>query len=376
MAPTSDTSLALAHDYLLTMRGAERTFAEMAACWPEAPVYTLLYDGAEMEGRFAGRDVRTSGLQRLGANQRTFRYLLPFYPGATERLPVADYDVLVSSSSAFAHGLRPGPGAIHVCYCHSPFRYAWFEQERALEETPAPGRPLMRRTLKRIRAWDLEAAGRVTRYVANARITQERIEQLYGVESEIVHPPVEVERFSIGRPENFLLFVGQIVPHKRVEVALKAAELAGRPIKIVGEGPDLPRLRELYDRPGVEFLGNVSDSRLTDLYSRCIALVVPNIEEFGIAAVEAQAAGRPVVAVKRGGVRETVVDGVSGALVDGEDAAALAAPLYDLDFDRFDPRAIRANAERFSAASFRRNFTGLVDRYVAEHGATRAGAVS
>jgi glycosyltransferase involved in cell wall biosynthesis len=376
VARTSDTSVALAHDYLLTMRGAERTFAEMAACWPTAPIYTLLYDEEAMRDGFAGREVRTSGLQRLGANQRNFRYLLPFFPGATERLPVGEYDVLVSSSSAFAHGLRPGPGAIHVCYCHSPFRYAWFEQERALEETPSLGRPVMRRTLKRIREWDLEAAGRVTRYVANARITQERIAELYGVEAEIVHPPVEVERFAIGRPENFLLFVGQIVPHKRVEVALKAAELANRPIKIVGEGPDLARLRELYDRPDVEFLGNVSDTRLTDLYSRCIALVVPNIEEFGIAAVEAQAAGRPVVAIDRGGVRETVVDGVTGVLVDGEDAAALAAPLYDLDFESFDPQAIRANAERFSAASFRQNFKGLVDRYVGRHDATPMGAMN
>jgi glycosyltransferase involved in cell wall biosynthesis len=376
VAPTSVTSLALAHDYLLTMRGAERTFAEIAACWPTAPIYTLLYDEEEVADGFAGRAVHTSSLQRLGTNQRSFRYLLPFFPTAAERLRVDGYDVVVSSSSAFAHGLRPDPGALHVCYCHSPFRYAWFERERALEEAPQLGRPLIRRTLKRIRAWDLEAAGRVTRYVANARITQERIEQLYGVEAEIVHPPVAVERFSIGKPEDFLLFVGQIVPHKRVEVALKAAKLAGKPIKVVGEGPDLLRLQELYGGPDVEFLGNVSDSRLTDLYARCIALVVPNIEEFGIAAVEAQASGRPVVAVNRGGVRETVVDGETGVLVDGEDAAALAAPLYDLNFDSFDPQAIRAHAERFSAASFRERFKALVDRYAEEHETTHSGAVA
>jgi glycosyltransferase involved in cell wall biosynthesis len=366
VAPTSSTSLALAHDYLLTMRGAERTFAEIAACWPAAPIYTLLYDSDAVADGFAGREVHTSRLQRLGAGQRSFRYLLPFFPSAAERLPVGGYDVLVSSSSAFAHGLRPGPGALHVCYCHSPFRYAWFEQERALAEAPRPARPLMRRTLKRIRAWDLEAAGRVSRYVANARITQERIEQLYGVEAEIVHPPVSVERFTIGAPEDFLLFVGQIVPHKRVEVALKAAQLAGRPIKVVGDGPDRARLEELYGGPDVEFLGSVSDSRLTDLYARCIALVVPNIEEFGIAAVEAQAAGRPVIAVNRGGVRETVVDGETGVLVDGEDAAALAEPLHDLDFARFDPRTIRANADRFSATNFRLQFKALVDRCTTE----------
>jgi glycosyltransferase involved in cell wall biosynthesis len=371
VAPTSSSSLALAHDYLLTMRGAERTFAEIAACWPAAPIYTLLYDEEAMAAGFEGRDVHSSRLQRLGAGQRRFRYLLPLFPKAVERLPVRDYDVVVTSSSAFAHGLRPGPGALQVCYCHSPFRYVWFERERALEECPRPARPLMRRTLQRIRAWDLEAAGRVSRYVANARITQERIEQLYGVESEIVHPPVAVERFAIGEPEDFLLFVGQIVPHKRVEVALAAARLAGRPIKVVGEGPDLPRLEQLYDGSDVEFLGSVTDSRLTDLYARCIALVVPNIEEFGIAAVEAQAAGRPVVAVNRGGVRETVVDGETGILVDGEDAVALAEPLHDLDFSRFDSKAIRANAERFSASSFRRRFKDLVDRYAGEHEAVR-----
>jgi glycosyltransferase involved in cell wall biosynthesis len=349
------------------MRGAERTFAEIAACWPTAPIYTLLYDEAAVANGFVGREVHTSGLQRLGSNQATFRYLLPFFPSAVERLRVGDYDVVVTSSSAFAHGIRPGPRALQVCYCHSPFRYAWFEHERALEECPRPGRPLLNRTLRRIRRWDLDAAGRVTRYVANSRITQERIADLYGVESEIVHPPVEVERFAIGKPEDFFLFVGQIVPHKRVEVALEAARLAGRPIKVVGEGPDLARLQELYAAPEVEFLGNVSDSRLTDLYSRCIALVVPNIEEFGIAAVEAQASGRPVVALNRGGVRETVVDGTTGILVDREDPVSLAEALRDVDFGGFDPELIRAHAETFSAASFRASFKGLVDRYAEEH---------
>lgn len=368
MAPTSNGSLALAHDYLLVMRGAERTFAEIAACWPDAPIYTLLYDAEAMGDAFAGHDVHTSGLQRLGARQRSFRYLLPFFPRAVERLPVQPYETLVTSSSAFAHGLRPRPGGLQICYCHSPFRYAWFEQERAEAEAPRLARPLMKAILKRNRAWDLEAAGRVDRYIANGRITQERIMELYGVESEIVHPPVVVDRFRPGEPEDFLLFVGQIVPHKRVEVALEAARIAGLPIKIVGEGPDRERLEALYAGLGVEFLGNVSDQRLNDLYARCIALVVPNVEEFGIAAVEAQAAGRPVVAVDRGGARETVISGETGVLVEREDAAALAEALHDTDFDKFDPMRIRANAERFSPAAFRAAFSGLVNRYIEEHG--------
>jgi glycosyltransferase involved in cell wall biosynthesis len=368
--PTS-SPVALAHDYLLVMRGAERTFAQIAACWPEAPIYTLLYDPDAVADGFGDREVHTSYLQRLGAGQRRFRYLLPLFPRAVERLPLAGYEVVVSSSSAFAHGVRPGPGALHVCYCHSPFRYAWFERERAIAEAPRAARPLLRRTLRRVRAWDLGAAGRVTRYVANSGVTRERIEQLYGVEAEIVHPPVAVERFSIGVPEDYVLFVGQIVRHKRVEVAIEAARLAGRPIKIVGDGPDLPRLRELHRNGEVEFHGSVSDGRLADLYARAMALIVPNIEEFGIAAVEAQAAGRPVVAVGEGGVRETVVDGKTGVLVAGEDAAALAAPLREFDFGRFDPAAIRAHAQRFNAASFRDSFKTLVERYAAEHEAAR-----
>ena len=349
------------------MRGAERTFAEIAACWPEAPIYTLLYDADAVASGFAGREVHTSYLQRLGARQRGFRYLLPFFPRAVERLPVRGHDPVVSSSSAFALGVRPDPEALHVCYCHSPFRYAWFERDRALAEAPRITRPLLDRTLGRIRDWDRRAASRVTRFVANSAITQARIEETYGVESEIVHPPVEVERFSIAEPEDYVLFVGQIVRHKRVEVAIEAARTAGRPIKIVGDGPDLPRLRESHPEAEVEFLGGVDDDRLADLYARCVALVVPNVEEFGIAAVEAQAAGRPVVAVGRGGATETVIDGRTGVLVDGEDAAALAEPLRNEDFGRFDPEAIRAHAQGFSAAAFRDRFKTLVERYVKEH---------
>ncbi len=367
MAPTDGTQPGLVHDYLLVPRGAERTFAAIAECWPGAPIYTLLYDQEAVAPLFVhpGADphpVTTSYLQRLGTRQRGFRYLLPLFPRAVERLPVGGHDVLVSSSSAFAHGVRPRPGAVHVCYCHSPFRYAWFERERALAECPPPARPLLKLTLDRFRAWDLKASERVTHYVANSIGTQERIAELYGRESTVIHPPVAVDRFAVGTPEDFLLFVGQIVPHKRVEVAIEAALAAGLPIRIVGAGPDLGRLQATYDRPDVTFLGAVSDAELADLYARCLALVVPNIEEFGIAAVEAQAAGRPVIAVNRGGVRETVLDDVTGVLVDAEDADSLAAALRATDFTGFDSAAIRRHAEEFSTESFQAKMIELVER--------------
>jgi glycosyltransferase involved in cell wall biosynthesis len=366
VAPTNGSQPGLVHDYLLTRRGAERTFAAMAGCWPEAPIYTLLYDRPAMEPLFGPREIETSYLQRLHVGQRGFRYLLPLFPRATEHLDVSGHDLLVSSSSAFAHGVRPRPGAVHVCYCHSPFRYAWFERERALAEVPRPLRPVLARRLDRIRAWDLEASKRVTHYVANSIVTQERIAQIYGRESTVVHPPVAVDHFTVGTPEDYLLFVGQIVPHKRVEVAIEAALAAGLPIRIVGKGPDLPRLRAAYDRPDVTFLGAVSDAERSTLFAGCLALIVPNIEEFGIAAVEAQAAGRPVVAIERGGVRETVVDGVTGVLVDAEDSGSLAEALRDTDFGGFDPAAIRRHAESFSTEAFQRKLVDVVEHAVAK----------
>ena len=344
-------SVGLVHDYLLVMRGAERTFAAMADAWPDARVYTTLYDPVGTEFRFADHEVRTSWLQRLGIRQQGFRRLLPLFPGAVERLPVAQHDVLISSSSAFAHGVRPGPGAVHVCYCHSPFRYAWHERATALAELPRPLRPLANGALERIRRWDLEAQQRVTHYVANSAITRQRIAEHYGRVAPIVHPPVAVERFAglEAEPEDWVLVVCELVAHKRVNLALEAAALAGIAVRVVGEGPERARWEAQY--PGATFLGRVDDDTLTGLYLRARAMVVANVEEFGIAAVEAQAAGRPVLATAAGGALETVVDGETGVLVPGT-VDAFAQALRDVDFGRFDAAAIRENAARFGTAHF------------------------
>lgn len=333
----------------------------MTDCWPANPVYTLLFDSGGTFGRFDERDIHTSYLQRLGVRQRGFRALLPLFPRAVEHLPVQDYEVVISSSSAFAHGIRPGPGAVHVCYCHSPFRYVWHEREQALREMPAVARPLLDLLLRRIRRWDLEASRRVTHYIANAKITRERIARNWGRDATIIHPPVDVDRFSIGTPEDYLLVVTEHVRHKMVDVALAAARRAGRPVKVVGSGPDSDRLRALYG-DYAEFVGRVSDAELTQLYTRALALVVPNVEDFGIAAVEAQAAGRPVVAMNEGGTTETVIDGETGVLVPPGDPDALAEALAETDFGRFDPQRIRNHAQQFSIAAFQRRFTAELER--------------
>jgi glycosyltransferase involved in cell wall biosynthesis len=358
LAAAAMPRLALVHDYLLVLRGAERTFAAMADAWADAPIVTLFYDEAGTEGRFAGRSVTTSPLQRLGVRQRNFRALLPVLPAATRRLNLSGFDCVVSSSSAFAHGVRPASGARHVCYCHSPFRYAWHEQARALSEVPAPLRGPLALALRRHRSFDRAAARAVDRYVANGEITRERIRRFWGRDSDIVHPPVDVERFRIGEPGEHVLFVGELVRHKRPEAAIEAAVAAGRRIKVVGDGPELGRLQARYGREA-EFLGRVGDDELVGLYAEAAALVVPNVEEFGIASVEAQAAGRPVIAVDAGGARETVVPGRTGRLVPDGDAAALAGALRE-DLTRFDPHDIRAHAQRFSRPRFQARLREIV----------------
>jgi glycosyltransferase involved in cell wall biosynthesis len=351
--------IALVHDYLLVLRGAERTFAAMTDVWPDAPIFTLLYDEGGTQGRFAGRSVTTSPLQRLGARQESFRALLPLFPAAVRRLDLSGADCVVSSSSAFAHGVRPPAGAKHLCYCYSPFRYAWHERARALSEVPTPLRPPLAAVLRRHRAFDRRALRTVDRFLATGEIARERIRRFWGRDAEVLHPPVEVERFAIGEPGDHVLFVAELVRHKRPEVAIEAAVAAGRRIKVVGTGPELGRLQERYGGQA-EFLGRVDDAQLARLYSEAAALVVPNVEEFGIAAVEAQASGRPVVAVDAGGVRETVLAGRTGVLVPDGDTEALAGALRG-DLTRFDPLEIRAHAQRFRPESFHTRLREIVD---------------
>ncbi len=367
---SADATTVLAHDYLLVLRGAERVFAQMADMHPGAPILTLLYDEEATGGRFAGHAVRTSPLQRLGAAQHNYRRLLPLLPWAVGRLKAPACEVLLSSSSAFMHGLRAPPGAVHVCYCHAPFRYAWYEQARALSEAPPPMRPALRGVLAAIRRWDLAASRRVDRYVANSRLTQERIARYYGREAEIVYPPVDTERFAPAEPGEQLLIVSELVRHKRLGVALEAARRAGAPIRVAGSGPDHATLARAF--PEAQFLGRVDDAELERLYATARAVLVPSMEEFGITAVEAQAAGRPVIAAAAGGALETVIDGLTGRLVALDDVEAFRAAIEGLDRLGFDQTEARRNAERFSIAAFRRGLNAQVEQALAGRGRREA----
>ena len=356
-APSSPR-VALAHDYLLVMRGAERTFAAIADLYADAPIFTLLYDEQGTDGRFAGRSITTSRLQLLGVDQESFRRLLPLYPRAVERLALPPCDVVLSSSSAFAHGVRAPQGAVHVSYCYTPFRYAWYEEQRALAEIAPPLRLPLRLQLRRMRRWDLAASRRVDAYIAISELSRERIKRYYGREAVVIHPPVETHRFSPGQPGEKLLIVSELVRHKRIHIALEAARRARAPIRVVGSGPERAALQAAY--PEAEFLGRASDADLVELYASAHAVIVPSMEEFGITAVEAQAAGRPVIAAAAGGALETVLEGRTGLLAGLDDADSFAAAIAGLQALDFDPAAAVANAARFSVEAFRRRLSDHV----------------
>jgi glycosyltransferase involved in cell wall biosynthesis len=346
---------ALVHDFLVSVRGADRVFLELCDLWPQADVFTTVYDENGTEGRLAHRPVHTSFLQRLRPTSRTFRALLPLYPAAIESFDLAGYDVVISSSSAWAHAVICDERAVHVCYCHNPFRYAWNERHRTLAEHHNPlTRAALGGFLRRWREWDWIAAQRVDRYVTNSRTTQARIRSYWGRDARIVYPPVATERFRPGLVGEHYLVLSELVRHKRIADAVHAFTRLGLPLVVAGDGPDRRRLRRLAG-PNISFAGRVNDADAARLMASCRALVVTSIEEFGIAAVEAQAAGRPVIARSAGGLLETVVDGETGCFWDGG-PDELAQAVAGFDTAQVDPAACVANAARFDSSLFRKAF--------------------
>jgi glycosyltransferase involved in cell wall biosynthesis len=351
--------IALIHDFLLDLRGAERVFSAICNAWPDADVFTAVYDERGTEGRFADRTVHTSFLQRLRPTSRTFRPLLPLYPHAIESFDLRGYDTVISSSSAWAHGVLVDPGAVHVCYCHNPFRYAWTEREATLQARGPVVRPVLRTLLSQWRQWDWIAAQRVDRYVANSRTTADRVRRYFGREATVLHPPVEIDRFTPGAVGAHYVVLAELMAHKRIDVAVKAFSRLGLPLVVIGDGPEGRRLRRMAG-PSVKFTGRISDQHVAELLTSARALVVTACEEFGIAAVEALAAGRPVIALGEGGVPESVRDGVTGAFYERSDPDSLADTLLRFDALAVDPAACRAAAERFSVQRFQERLASIV----------------
>jgi glycosyltransferase involved in cell wall biosynthesis len=354
----SGLRVALAHDFI-RHGGAERVLEQFHELWPDAPVYTLL---AERHPAYAGWDVRSSWLQRLVPASK-YRWPLPLYPGMVDRLLIREpVDLVVSSSVSWMKSLRAPPGAKHLCYIHRPMMFAYDRQADFLATYPAPLRPLLRALAARIRAWDQRTADRPDLYVANSFYTARRVRELYRREAAVAHPPVAVDAFldagRNARPGEAFLTVARLESYKRVDVVVEACTRLGLPLCVAGRGPEAERLRALAG-PTVEFLGRVDDSALVDLVTRCRAYLFPAEEDFGIAPVEAMAAGRPVLAFGAGGCLETVLPGVTGEHFAAQTADCLAAALRDFRPESYDPERIRAHAAGFSEPAFRARMLAL-----------------
>jgi glycosyltransferase involved in cell wall biosynthesis len=353
--------VALVHDFLLDVRGAERVFLALCDLFPEADLFTAVYDERGTEGRFAARRPTTSFLQRAHPDARTFRALLPLYPYAMEALDLRGYDLVISSSSAWAHGVIADADAVHVCYCHNPFRYAWNAREATLAKYDPLRRAALGFVFQRWRQWDWIAAQRVDLYAANSDTTRKRVKRYFGRDATVLYPPVETARFAPGAVSDDFVVLSELMPHKRIDLAIEAFNELRLPLTVVGNGPDARRLRRMAGST-IRFTGRVSDAEAAALLSTARALVVTATEEFGIAAVEAQAAGRPVIALREGGVRETVLEGETGLFFDRPEPAALVAAVRAFDPGAIDPAACIANAQRFDVGHFRHGLRALVDR--------------
>ena len=365
-------NVALVHDWLTGMRGGEKVLEAIASLYPAAPIYTLLHVAGSVSPALEAHDIRTSFVQRLPAAAQHYRQYLPLFPRAIESFDLRGYDFVISTSHCVAKSVIVPPGTPHLCYCHSPMRYAW-DQFDAYFGPAQVGRArsaVMRAVMDRMARWDAATADRVDAFVANSQYVAGRIRRYYNRGATVVYPSVDTDFYQpdpARRPEPFFLVVSALVPYKRLEVAIDAVRAVNGRLTIVGRGPEESRLRERAG-PETEFAGWLPDDDIRRLYQRCQAVLMPGVEDFGMVPVEAQACGRPVVALAEGGALESVIDGRTGILVRESTPAAFADALRHVASAGVDPSACRRNAERFSIP----RFTAEMRKVIAETRATRS----
>lgn len=369
--PSAD-GIALVHDWLNQIGGAEDVLGTMSSMYAGAPIYTSMYWREGMPTAYRAWDIRTTWMDRLPGIYRHHQPYLPLYPAAFGGLDLSEYDIVLSNKSGFCHGVETGD-AVHVCYCLAPTRYVWdFESYAAREALPGALKVGLRPLIRTLRRWDYRAAQGVDHFVAISQEIQERIRRYYRRESTVIHPPVETGRFAPATDhDDYYLIVSRLVPYKRIDLAIEAFNQLGRPLVIAGEGRDRDSLEALAG-PTVTLLGYVPDEDLPQLFARCRAYILPGVEDFCIAPVQAQAAGRPVIAYGAGGTLDTVIDGETGTFYSEQTAEALAACVRSFDPDTISPDTCRANAERFDTAVFRERLRRFVQREASERRGERA----
>ncbi|MFQ6057656.1 MAG: glycosyltransferase [Anaerolineae bacterium] len=346
--------VAIVHDWLNQAGGAEAVLSVLKEMYPQAPIYTSIYWPAAMPLEYRAWDIRTSFMDKLPFVKRHHQAFLPLYPLAFEQFDLSEYDLVISNKSGFCHGVITPPETTHICYCLTPTRFLWNTLEYVEQERVGRlARAVLPLFLNYLRLWDRLAADRVDHFVAISRTVQARIRKIYRRESTIIHPPVDVRQFAPSDThDDYFLIVSRLIPYKRLDIAVRAFNQLGLPLVVVGDGRDRARL-EAMAGPNVRFLGRLPDGEVRERLARCRALIFPGLEDFGLTPIEAQAAGRPVIAYAGGGALETVVEGVTGTFFHEQSPEALAKAVARFDDCRYDPQAIRQHAAQFDVAVFK-----------------------
>ena len=370
--------IALVHDWLTGMRGGEKVLEALCELYPEADLYTLLHIKGSVSPTIEGRKVTTTFLQKAPFVEKKYRWYLPLMPRAIESFDLSGYDLVISSSHCVAKGVRTG-NALHICYCHTPMRYAWDMKDNYFnpDRFSAPMLWAIDKIIPRLRKWDIATADRVDHYLANSHYVKDRIKRIYGMKADVINPPADVAFFTPEKDvkREFYLIVSAFAPYKKVDLAIEAFNRSGAPLVIVGSGEDEKKLRAMAE-PNIKFEGAVSDESLRDYYRRARALLFPGEEDFGIIPVEAMACGTPVIAYGKGGASETVTplrdsmtDNPTGVFFDQQsvDSLSVAVAQFEQSEQKFDATKISANTARFGRELFKSRMKEYIEKAVATH---------
>jgi len=358
--------VAFVHDYLIQYGGAERVLESLCNIWPHAPIYTLVHEPRNVYGKFDSKTVRTSFIQKLPFAKSHHRLFPPLMMLGIEQFQLDYYDVVISDSSSFAKNIITKPGTLHICYCHTPMRYAWDDCQYYTEEFSFPAwlKKIIPYFMNYIRVWDYYASNGVDHFIANSNFVKRRIDKYYHRDSEVINPPVETDKFSVktkGKIGDYYLLVGRMMKYKKMDLVIEAFNENGFPLKVVGRGMEYKRLRKMAGN-NIEFLGRVPDRDLSNIYSAAQAFIFPQEEDFGIVAIEALASGRPVIAYQAGDIQENIIDGQTGIFFKEQTADSLNEAIKKFQRMSFDSEFIRNQALKFD----RRIFEDKIRRFVEE----------
>lgn len=364
--------VALIHDHLAQDGGAEKVLEVFSNMFQEAPIYTLLYDKKNVENRYPNRRVDASIIQKMPGGVRFYQWYLPFMPMAVEFFDLREYDLVISDTSSFAKGVITQTDSTHICYCHTPTRYLWSDTHQYINELKYNKflKKIASLILSRIRIWDRLAADRVDYFIANSKTVQARIKKYYKRDSFVIYPPVETNKFYIAKELGDYFLIGcRLAPYKRVDLVIESFKKLGPDykLKIFGDGVDMKRLKKIaQSSPNIEFLGRVNDEFKAQLFSKCLAFINPQEEDFGISKVEAMASGRPVIAYKKGGALETVIDGETGLFFEDQNVESLSSVVQKFYTDIknnkkiWDSQKIRDHSKKFSLENFMENIRKFI----------------